>query len=160
MKRARVIAVIWFIIFTFILHGCGAPQKGGVSDSFFNFPVDRVSVQKSYNEIVKIIEEESFYRLSNETKEKLEQCFSDYSKQDIPVGELQGKLKENFILALCFPQDKAAEYYSPEGYKLFLVDMDGMYGGIGIRTVAGPKGAIIKAFIPGSPAEKDGTLQI
>jgi carboxyl-terminal processing protease len=160
MKRARQIAVIGFIIVTFLLHSCASPQKGRVSDSSLNVPVARVSIQKSYDEIVKIIEEESYYSLSDESKEKLEQCFSDYAKKNIPVRELQGELKENFILARCFPQDKGAQYYSPKGYKLFLVDMDGMYGGIGVRTVAGPKGVIIKAFIPDSPAEKDGTLQI
>lgn len=161
MKGTRQIAVTWVITVAFLLYCCAVSQKEGrINDSFPGVSISGTSIQKPYDEIAKIIEKESYYSLSDESKEKLERCFSSYAKKDIPIRELQGKLKENFILARCFPQDKAAEYYSPKGYRLFLIDMGGVYGGIGIRTVAGPKGAIIKAFIPGSPAEKGGTLQV
>ncbi|MER3446096.1 MAG: hypothetical protein C4291_04325 [Candidatus Dadabacteria bacterium] len=159
--KVRRIAVIWVIVFTFLMDSCVTPQKEGrITDLLLGVSVSGASTVKPYDEITRIIEEESYYSLSNKSKEKLENCFTNYAKKGIPVEELQGRLKENFILARCFPQDRSAEYYSPEGYRLFLADIGGMYGGVGIRMITGSNGAIIKAFIPGSPAEKDGTLRI
>ncbi len=159
--KVRQMVMIWVIVFTFLMDSCVTPQKEvRITDLLPGVSVSGASIVRPYDEITRIIEKESYYNLDVESKEKLENCFANYAKKDIPVEELQGKLKENFILARCFPQDRSAEYYSPEGYRLFLVNIDGMYGGVGIRMITSSKGAIIKAFIPGSPAEKDGTLRI
>ncbi|MEK7566583.1 MAG: S41 family peptidase [Patescibacteria group bacterium] len=112
-------------------------------------------------EIIRTIEENSFYELSEKELNAVQECMAGraFRSFEMKKGEM---LKEDLKITSCFPQDKRAMYFPPAVAKNLNEAREGHFSGIGISVAPDEEigGIAVKEILPAGPVEKDGRLKV